>query len=299
MAGFKNVSEYAQADLDGQVHYVQFTKTVPSVTTATSTYVDFSYFGGSPAANFYASTPLEAAELPSTRGIYLPSVTPAKQFLHNITMMSVDSAQNSALAQRQQITLCDYLMYYPFIDTDSTDQQDMVQTITIPRYASGRVMCVSQSSSSTVGAFTFGYTNQDGVSGRVSPTIYTRTVTSGGLVINATNVGATTGIEPFCPLQAGDREVKSIDSVTFSTPGGGLMAFVIVKPLLTFFCYEGCRTQTSAVAGSYGSPVERNSIIHGPPIELKDGAKLSWISQAHGGSLASTRFNGYMETFYN
>ena len=139
--GFINVAEYANADAAGQCWITQFRKAVTSTATITSSYVDYTYFAGSPLANFYASTPLEAAHIDSTRGIYLPTTD---QVLKNITVMTSAASATSTTNQRQKLMLCDYLMYYPFIDTDSTDQQDMVQSVPIPRYTSGYVLAIAQ-----------------------------------------------------------------------------------------------------------------------------------------------------------
>ncbi len=298
MAGFSNVSSYTEAYDSGQTWLTQFKKTVPSVTTTQNGYLDFSYFAGSPLANFYASTPLEAAYVATTRGIYVRSVSPAKQFLKNITFMAVDRLQNATEAARQEVMLCDYLMYYPFVDTGSLDQQDMTQSVTLPRYDYGRVMCVAQSSSGTTGQFTMNYTNQDGVSGRVSPNIFIRPATAGGLLINSD--AAASGYTPFVQLQAGDTGVQSIESATFTASGGGLIALVIVKPLFKYFSYEGCRTQTSGVTGAYGSPVSIDTFIHHKvPVEIKDGAILNLLINAHGGSIPTTAHVGYIETIWN
>lgn len=286
------------ADDAGKVWFTQFRKAVTSTATITSSYTDYTYFAGSPLANFYASTPLEAAYVDSTRGIKVPSVAPAKQFLKNITCMSSASSATSTTNRQQKLMLCDYLMYYPFIDTDSTDQQDMVQSVTIPRYSGGKVMAIAQSASSTVGQFTMTYTNQDGVSGRVSPNSFTQIVAGGGQSLMSYISGG--GFNPFVPLQAGDTGVQSIESVTFTAVGGGLMVLVIVHPLLTFFLSEECRRTTSGNLESYGSAASFESIImKTAPPEIKDGAILGIMAKCQGGSLASSTLVGYIETIWN
>jgi len=293
---FVNISEYANADDAGQVWFTQFRKAVTSTATITSSYVDYTYFAGSPLANFYASTPLEAAYIDETRGIRVPDVSPARQFLKTVNCMSAASGQNSTANRQQELKLCDYLMYYPFIDTDSTDQQDMIQAVTLPRYASGKVLAIAQSASSTIGQFTMNYTNQDGVSGRVSPATFTQIVAGGGQSLMADISGG--GFNPFVPLQAGDSGVKSVESVTFTGVGGGLMALVIVQPLLTFFVSEECRRETTP-HNSFGSSTEYNSVIMGKSPEIKDGAILGFITKCQGGSLASSTLVGYIETVWN
>jgi len=296
--GFNNVAAYANADEAGRTWITQFRKAVTSTATITSSYVDYTYFAGSPLANFYASTPLEAAFVDETRGIKIPSVAPAQQYLKNITVLSAAASATGTTNQRQELMLCDYLMYYPFIDTDSTDQQDMIQAVSIPRYESGYVMAIAQAASSAIGQFTFTYTNQDGVSGRVSPNIFTQIVAGGGQSLLANISGG--GFNPFLPLQAGDSGVSSIESVTCTVTGGGLMALVIVKPILNFFLASECRRTTSGNLESYGAASSFDSVIHrAGASEIKDGAILGLISKAHAGSLASSILVGTLETIWS
>ena len=294
MSGFSSVGEFAAADERGQCWLTQFRKTVASAATTTNAWIDYSYFAGSPAANFYASSPSVAAVVEASRGIYVPTVAPATQHLQRLNVMTANTA--TAVNARQRLILCDYLLYYPFIDTDAVgEQQDMDNTVTLPRYTSGRVIAVAQSAASTVGTFTFTYTNQDGTSGRVSPPISTFAVAGGGQVVTANGVGAS--YNPYCGLAAGDSGVRSIESVTFTAPGGGLMALVIVKPLLNGYVTQECRT-TSGVA--FGAADEFMSIIHaaGAP-QIKDGAVLNFFAEGTAGSLASSQLVGTLETLWN
>jgi len=298
MAGFKNLREYADAEDMGQYHVSGFRKAISSTATTTSAWLDYSYFPGAPAANFYASSPLEAAEVDPTRGIPVPSVSPATQWLRDLKMMSAASSTTSTANGRQQVILADLLLYYPFVDTDAVgEQQDMVNDVAIPRYDYGQVIAVGQSAASTTGQFTFSYTNQDGVAGRTSQTHFTFAVAGGGQVV-ASSVGSATSYHPFLALQAGDSGVKSIESVTFTAGGGGLMALVIVQPLLTAYMTQECRRDTSGGV-SYGACNQFASIINNRPQQIKDGAVLDIFAAGHAGSLASSILAGILETTWN
>jgi hypothetical protein len=298
MAGFKNLREYADAEDMGQYHVSGFRKAISSTATTTSAWLDYSYFPGAPAANFYASSPLEAAEVDPTRGIPVPSVSPATQWLRDLKMMSAASSTTSTANGRQQVILADLLLYYPFVDTDAVgEQQDMVNDVAIPRYDYGQVIAVGQSAASTTGQFTFSYTNQDGVAGRTSQTHFTFAVAGGGQVV-ASSVGSATSYHPFLALQAGDSGVKSIESVTFTAGGGGLMALVIVQPLLTAYMTQECRRDTSGGV-SYGACDQFASIINNRPQQIKDGAVLDIFAAGHAGSLASSILAGVLETTWN
>lgn len=299
--GFDSITEYAAADEAGKVWVTGFRKAVASAATTTNAWIDYTYFAGSPPANFYASTPLRAALVDADRGIYVPSVLPATQHLKNLMLMSAAASATSVTNGRQKIALCDYLLYYPFIDTDAVgEQQDFNNTVTLPRYATrgGQVVAVGQSASSAVGQFTFTYTNQDGTGGRVSQNNYTFIVAGGGQVVGASGTGAS--YNPYCYLQAGDTSVRSIESVTMSAAGGGLMALVIVKPLLMAVVSQECRRTTSSNLESYGACSEFSSIIHqaGAP-QIVDGAVLGMFAAGYAGSLATSILSGVLETIWN
>ncbi len=299
MAGFKNLREWVDADTAGQYHITQFRKAASTAATTTSAWTDYSYYAGSPVANFYASSPLEAAELESNRGIYVPSVSPAKQYLRNLKLMSGAASATSTTNGRQQVILADILMYYPFVDTDAVgEQQDMITSITLPRYDHARVIAVGQAASSANGQFTFSYTNQDGVAGRTSQVHNTFITAAGGQVVGA-SVGSAASFHPYCSLAAGDYGVKSIESVTFTVGGGGLLCFVLVRPLMTAYITQECRRTTSGNLESYGACDEFVSIIDQAPPQIIDGARLGLFACGHGGSLASSFLVGLLETTWN
>lgn len=298
--GFAAVNRITQAHEAGRTWVTSFRKGVSSAVTPTSGWVDYSYFAGSPPANFYASSPLVAATLEASRGIYVPTVGSGyTQHLNNLKLMTAASGATSTANARQSLYLADYLLYYPFIDTDAVgEQQDLENTVTIPRYPWGQVIAVSQSAASTVGQFTMTYTNQDGTPGRVSQNHFTLSTLTGGGQIAATQLSGS-GFTPFLGLQAGDYGVKSIESVTMTAAGGGLMALVIVRPLVHHTATQECRVSTGTV-DSYGSCDELQSLIHqaGAP-EIKDGAVLGIVSQGMAGSLASSTLVGVLETVWN
>lgn len=294
MAGFVNVGEYAAADELGQCWVTSFRKTIASAATVTNAWIDYSYSPGSPPANFYASTPAAAALVEADKGFRLPAVSPKTQHLHRLNVMTANTA--SAVNARQRLVLCDYLLYYPFIDTDAIGEEQVLDnTVTIPRYTSGRVVAVAQSASSTIGTFTFTYTNQSGVAGRVSQATRTFVVAGGGQVVSANGAGAS--YNPYIPLAAGDSGVQSIQSVTFTGAGGGLMALVIVKPLFNGYVTQECRTTTGV---AFGAADEFMSLIHsaGAP-RIIDGAVLNFFAEGTQGSLASSQLVGFIETVWN
>jgi hypothetical protein len=297
--GFANIQEWAAAYDAGRGHTTTFRKQVSSAATLANDFIDYTYFSGNPVANFYASAPLVAATLESNKGFYIPPVE--NQFLKCINVMSAAAQQNTNTNQRQRLHLLDYLLYYPFVDTDAVGElQEMDNAVTLPRETSGhgvQIIAVGQSASSTVGQFTVNYTNSDGVAGRVSQNTFTKVIAGGGVLVSSTN-NAVTGSQLFLELQAGDKGVRSIESVTFTAGGGGLLALVLVRPVLAFFSTQECRRTTSGNLESYGAASEFNSIINTPAKNIS-GAVLGIVGLGTAGSLASSILVGTLETVWS
>jgi len=287
--GFRSVKQYAEAWDKGR-HHTAFFRKVPFSTN--NGYYDMSMYGGGPPANYYASTPLESATLSQLKGIFHgDDKAPSKKYLARISIccdpLSTPGAGN--------IMLCDYVMYYPFIDMDDLSTQELTNSVTLPRYEDGEgvmVMAVCTSTSvSSGGNFSFEYVNQSGVT-KTSPTIYCppiSSLTSSMIVSGSPGQGSATYAPTgaFLALAAGDRGVRQINSVTFAVANGGLLALVLIKPLVNLFHNER-NVQIEKEIGSGWSG----------QVEIKDGAYLNLIrrSQAQSSSLG---FTGMIETIWD
>lgn len=300
MAGFANAAAWAAAIDAGKTHVSTFRKTVASAATVANDFIDYTYFAGNPPANFYASSPLEAAYVESIRGIHVPQMAGSdRQFLKSITAMSAAASATGTSNQNQRHMLADYLLYYPFIDTDAVGElQETVPVVALPRYSAGQVICVSQSASSAVGQFTMTYTNQDGVPGRVSQNTFTKVVAGGGTLLSSAGASVAQSL-PLVGLQAGDSGVRSIESVTFTAAGGGLMALVIVQPLFNFYTTQECRTTTTGNIESYGAATYFETVLMRQPVEIKNGAVLGIVGLGNAGSLASSILVGTIQTIWS
>ena len=295
---FANASAWAAAPDEGRYQITTFRKAVASAATVANDFIDYTYFSGNPPANFYASSPSVAAVIEAKMGINVPV---RDQFIKSLTVMSAAASATGTTNQNQRLLLADYLLYYPFIDTDAIgEEQVMDNTVTLPRYTTGarvQMMAVGQSASSTAGTFTVNYTNQDGVAGRTSQTTYTKVISGGGTLVSSSN-NAVTGSHPFIGLQAGDSGVRSVESVTFSGAGGGLMAIVLVKPLFHFYSTQECRRTTTGNLESYGAASYFETVTTVPTAEIKSGAVLGVIGLGNAGSLASSVLVGTLETVW-
>lgn len=279
MAGLQNYKGLVDAIDAGQALTTHFRK-APSQTTTAGRWFDLSMASGSPVPQYYAATPLESNALDGMRGIFRGTdVAPAKKYLTEAMLCSPTAGFVG------QYKLLDYLLYYPFVDCDVTDVQEMVEVDSLTRYTDGagvQVMMVCQAPNTVIGTFTFDYINQDGVQ-RTSPTQTIPNVAANIGSIMTVMPGTAAGNGPFLMLASGDTGVRRIVSVTFATTASGLGALVLVKPLADMVLRE------------VNTPIEKSFLgmrSHGVCIE--DGAYLGMIVQTAAtvaaGSLAG-RFN--------
>ena len=127
-------------------------------------------------------------------------------------------------------------MYYPLVDEGSTDEQFCDNTNTLTRYSDGewvQMVAISVAWRTGWAQFFVNYTNQDGVSGRITPIVQQNTTSVNGSVVTHMPTGAANNCFTI-PLQAWDSGVRSIESVTMVTTDVGLFSILLVKPLASF-----------------------------------------------------------------
>lgn len=302
MAGFKNVKALAAALTDdGKVWLSTFRKALSATATITGQWFDYSYAGGNPIPNYYAASPLTAAELEAAKGIIVPRMSGTdRQFLHRFHVMSAAASATGTTNQIQHLILMDYLLYYPFVDMDDAgSDQAMDNTTVLPRYTDGvgvQMMVVAQSPSVGGGRFTITYTCSDDVQ-YTTGSMFCGAAQPAGALVQA--VVGTGGLTPFVPLNAGVRGVKRVDSVNFPVANGGLCAVVLVKPLIDSFINEESRRTTAGTLESFGDAYEKEALTgYAGMVEIEDGAFLGFIGRGTTGSLASSVLVGAIETVW-
>jgi hypothetical protein len=276
MAGFTS-----HGDIDpAKLHWSTWRKTMTA--GVASQMYDDSMLPGFPPPNYYASAPLEAATLDANRGIRHWGAD-GGNFSEHLLETGHFTASGTGEGPITMF-LNDVVMYYPFIETGTTDVQEMVNDITLPRYQTGaglRAYMVAQSVASTTCLFTMSYTNQDGVSGRTSQPHRTTTPTASGQVMTSTD-GTATRFTPWIPLQSGDSGIRSIESVTVSSVADGLAAIVLVRPIASWL-------QAQSGVGS--------ETPHYPRLpKIEQGAYLSLLRLPNGSVTAGRISSGYITT---
>jgi hypothetical protein len=184
--------------------------------------------------------------------------------------------------------VADYLMFYPLIDMDSTDEQFFTNSVTLPRYTDGngvRAFLVATNPYIGGANFTMTYINQNGV--RKTTRLQTCNVHT--TIATIVHSGATAGVSgTFINTPDGDG-IRYVESITFMGPNGGLAALVLCKVL-------------TSVSTFYSTGINQAEwdLLHmkGELPVIKDGAYINFIGQVNG-SATGVVISGLIETVWN
>lgn len=284
--GFLRVNDLVDAELNGQTTIHTWRKQ-PTQTTGAGVWFDLSMSPGNPVPQYYAAAPLVSTALSRSVNGGLdhgPSVSPSIKTMRKLLIMSTTAA-----ATPMSLQVLDYLLYYPFIDESAPGEQDLTNSVSIPRYTSGagvQMMAVVVGAQTGGQSFYVSYTNQNGVSGQITPSVTMTAQNSTGTIITTDRaINGCAG--PFIPLQAGDTGVQSIQYVYMNTVDVGLMTIVLVKPI-AHLSLRGidAPVEIDYVKDFFTSPV------------IVDDAYLNFICCPNG-NISGAPIHGYVQTVFN
>lgn len=287
MPGFSSVREFADVADAGQELYATWRKS-PSVGTTIGIWYDLSMAPGNPIPQYYAAAPLRFIALSRAGDVGLnhgQPVAPARKVLNQFTVIST-----SPLALPMPMILQDYIGFYPFVDQGTLDEQLLDNTVgpTRPIPAKGfQVMAVNVASGVGGQTFLIGYTNQAGVTGRVSQITQLNAAQFVGAIATSDRA-ITLARGPYLGLQDNDTGVRSIESFTMiSGVDVGLTTLVLVNPV----AQAQCR--------GVDAPSEYNYLVNyaSCPV-IEDDAYLNLIC-CPSGSLATTALHGDLSVTWN
>jgi len=298
MAGLKTIGEVVDAELSGKVRNYIWRKT-PSQTTTIGIWFDLSMSPGMPTPKYwFDAAPLIAKQITqsSDGGFYHgPNVSPSEKFLRSITTQA--QATSTTQATPANAILLDYLLYYPSIDDGTLDEQVMDNTVTLPRYTDGKgVQMMAITTGVRTGGQTFQvkYTNQDGVTGKLSGICTQNAAAFIGSVTNSDRA-IQNSANWMIPLAAGDSGVRAVESVTMiSGTDVGLFTIILVKPLAQTCFREG----GISTAGTIATPYEKDFLIPTTDIiRIYDNAFLNFVVLPQA-SLATTVLRGDLKVIW-
>jgi hypothetical protein len=284
MGGFRTIGEITDAGASTR-NYAW--RKVPNQATTIGIWFDLSLSAGNPPPKFwFDATPLTSKVVSQSLdgGLFHGSnVSPKTKYLRKTMAMCA-----TATPLPMPMILCDYLLYYPTIGEDVTDEQFLTNTVTLPRYTDGEgVMCMAISVAARTGGQTFSikYTNSQGVSGRISQTVIQNSVSVTGSIVTSDRA-ANQQAGAFIPLQTGDTGIRYLESVTMNGVDVGLFSLVLVKPL------------GDTVIRGIDAPVEVDWFLDKKEMPvIQDDAYLSWVVNPSGG-LSGTPIIGTITTIF-
>lgn len=235
--GFSSLDDLVNELTAGKRWRADFNKTISNGAFAAGAWYDLSILSGSPVANTYTGTALNAQ---------VPDETTGWGIYHggNVSgdtkhLLKAVAYANTATTAPGTLLLTDTLLYYPGISSTSGSLQTLINGSALSRYTNGHGNRM--------------YLVHTTASGANTPTVamsYTRQTTGGtdtGRALGATTAFvASVGIGrfphsgtaannrgPFLPLQSTDTGVKSVETITVTTPHAstGTMCLVICQPL--------------------------------------------------------------------
>ncbi len=287
MADYNTVYSYAKAiDDGGLVHTQSYVKVSLPVllTIPLGGWADCSMGGGVPRFNAYVAPQYEFTTMSGTAnvGIYSGQDSAGKKYLTSVNMIGGTTATVPAT-----FMLCDYLGFYPLLDCDSLDEQEMIvpSGVAIQRYTDGegvRAFLVSTAPQSALGEMVIYYTNSAGVPDRVMR-VYLQPVNYGQLNVNGAYLALADCRMPLIPLAPGDTGIRSIQKIQMVSAAGGFVCLVLVKPITHFVMAE---TQSS---------VEIDFLRQRQPIpQIENGAYLNFIASFGGLTPAAATIRGLL-----
>lgn len=286
--GFNSTDDFVnEVTSNGKFWRADWNKITGGSAYTAGRWYDLSLLNGTPIANPYSGTAL-AAQAPSEAsgfGIYHGgNVSPDTKHLINIGAYSaVGTAVPGVLM------LVDLCLYYPGISLTIATAQTLTNGTSLSRYTDGAGLRAFLAVTAATGANTptvaLSYTNQAGTSGRTLPV--TTALTASAIAGHISHSGtAANNYGPFLPLASGDTGIRSVQSVTITTPHAtsGTAALVLCRPLATL----------PIVAASVAA--ERDLMNQLPSLpRIQDGACLAWLYFAGAATAANTNIYGYAD----
>lgn len=215
-----------------------------------------------------------------------PSTSPNKKFLlqNSSTLRASTSGGNVHL-------LIDVLAQYTITSVTTTGEQSFSGSSAWPRYADGvgvrALLVCTQPMGLGSPTVQLRYTNENGVSNRLTPPFPLPTVVASSL-IGKVPYTSNTGVGPFFPLQEGDKGIKSVETINFNASmTSGALSLIICKPI------------TSSFAGNGANYVSQDFLFNKISLpRLYDGNNLQMLTMFSQGLTSNYLLNGIVQTVW-
>lgn len=262
-------------------------------TTAHTAGLWYSLFrgGGNPTADTILGTGTNLAFQSLTDAIagalqHGGNVSPATKHIVNASSFSAAATSMPAI-----FMLVDLLGFYNITSVTTTGAQTLNNTVTLPRYTDGAGVQAFLTPSTVMGAatpnITLTYTNSDNTASRTTPSNPALPQgNSAAAVTQIVHSGTGAGkFGPFIPLAAGDKGIRSVQSINLSASYlSGVLNLILCRPLLTL------------PMTTIGVAAERDLMNQVPSMpRVFDGACLAWLMYAGAATPVGSNFYGHLD----
>jgi len=273
----------------GRFHQQRFIKTGAGQSNDNK-WQDWAFQAGQPAydARIGVSNTFTPVVASKNDAIHFPDIPAGmERKLHKLTV--TPKASNASQASIDFV-LYDLVGYYPLIDGDSTDPQDMDNTLTLPRYTDGEglrlVMVNHVAPSSAAGQMLMDYTDSQGIDRSITlgvPSNGINTICSGVSTLLNQGLGAVS-----MSLDGGVTGIRTVNRVTYLSPPGGLHCIYVIKPLAQFRHYHDALLQADTTGSKAAIEVDFALKDGWRMPTIQNGAHLSFFYRPNGGGRSVT-----------
>ena len=281
----KTVADIGGACDGGRCHTQPFIKTWASSYNTANGWYDATMSGNYPRASYYNGDDLTFTEYPSGNHLSFfhgGNVSPYQKVLRKICLHG-----SSANLTPSRYILCDILGFYTGVSWETTDEQVMNNSVTLPRYTDGsgvRAFAVQLFGNNANSVYTINYTNSVGID--VTSPIQTGNALGAGSLQHGQTAA---NYNPFIDLCSGCKGVRKINSITVTSLGTGIAVLVLVKPIAELTLRDSslqAPTEIDFLTDKLTAPV------------IYDGAKLNFIFTPTA-SPAGLLTRGYLEFIWS
>lgn len=279
---FNSIFDMADSWDAGRVWRQHWHKTASPLTTGSGYWMDLSMAAGTPKYNAYVGAQLEYTPMVGTSNF---GINTGKGGDAYITRYTVGGGGVANTALPANMLLLDYAGFYPLVDMDNTDYQQLDNTYwTQGRWADGyRCMVVTttpQTAASPIQVL-LDYIDVDGKANTASFYVY-NTPAAGCINTFSSVTGGVGNFAPFVPLGPGSKNIARLVGVTLMNSAGGFCAFVLVHPII------------EAVVPDSVTPYELEFPRNGVPPFVPNGAYVNHILCPMSGGTASGITRGHI-----
>lgn len=263
--GFSNIAAMGNSWDAGRVWRQNWHKTASPINAGSGFWTDLSMSAGMPKYNAYVGDQYTFTPMVGSSNFGINAGAGGNKWVQRYNINGNGVANTTLPAN---VMLLDYVGFYPLVDMDNTDYQDLDNAPFTSRYTAGTrcmVVTTTPQTTATPVQVLMDYVDSRGVIGTASFFV-ALTPSTGCINTFSSAVPGVGSFAPFVPLDPMTIDIQQIIGVSMQGSAGGFCAFVLVKPIL------------EAVVVDSITPYEIEFPRNGPMPYVPSGAYLNHIA---------------------